>query len=92
MGDENTQDVSVAALNVNSKNGRVFLFDENRTVPFLVHREAAPRTIPVLSRYLSQYAQKTGATVNIRYRPVKHIDGRTKRLIVFDCFDVRDAA
>jgi len=91
-GDEITRDVSVAAMNVNSKNGRVYLFDEHRTVPFVVHKEAAPRTITNLSRYLPEYAQKTGQTVNIRYRPVSHIDGKTKRLIVFDCFELGNAA
>jgi hypothetical protein len=52
MGDETTQDVSVAALNANSKNGRVFLVDQQRTVPFIVHRDAHPQTIANLSRYL----------------------------------------
>lgn len=92
VGAELTRDVSVAAMNVNSKNGRVFLFDEQRTVPFLVHRDATNRTIANLSRYLTKYAQKTNETVNIRYRPIKHIDGRFKRIVIFDCFDVSDAA
>ena len=92
IGDEQTRDVSVAALNVNNKTGRVFLFDEGRTVPFLVHRDAAGRTITNLSIYLNQYARKTGAKVNIRFRPMTHIDGRIKRLVIFDCFDIQDAA
>jgi len=92
MGDEVTRDVSVAAMNVNSKNGRVFLLDEQRTVPFLVHKDAEPRTVTNLTRYLTKYAERTGERVNIRYRPIRHIDGRLKRLIIFDCFDVRDAA
>lgn len=90
VGDETTRDVSVAAMNVNSKNGRVFLFDEQRTVPFLVHRDAHGRTIANLSRYLSKYAERTGDTVNIRFLPVRHIDGRIKRLIIFDCFESED--
>lgn len=92
IGGEDTRDVSVASMNVNSKNGRVYLLDEHRTVPFIVHKAAAPRTVTNLSRYLLKYAEKTGDTVNIRYRPVRHIDGRLKRLIVFDCFDVRGVA
>lgn len=92
MGDEQTRDVSVAALNVNNRTGRVFLFDEGRTVPFLVHRDAAGRTVTNLSKYLNKYAEKTGATVNIRFRPMTHVDDRIKRLIIFDCFDIRDAA
>lgn len=92
IGPENTLDVSVAALNVNNGTGRVYLYDEGRTVPFLVHRDAHARTITNLSIYLNQYARKTGATVNIRFRPMSHIDGRIKRLIIFDCFDIQDAA
>jgi hypothetical protein len=92
IGDEDTRDVRVAAMNVNSKNGRVYLLDEHRTVPFLVHRDATPRTVTNLSRYIPKYAQKTNETVNILYRPVRHIDERIKRLIIFDCFEVNDAA
>lgn len=92
IGPEDIRDVSVAAMNVNSRNGRVYLFDEYRTVPFYVHKEARPRTVRNLSRFLPKYADKTGETVSIRYRPIRHIDGRIKRLIIFDCADVRDVA
>ncbi|WP_417319942.1 hypothetical protein [Erythrobacter aureus] len=91
-GEETTKDVSVAALNVNSRNGRVYFNDEKRTVPFLVHRDAEARTMPNLSKYLNEYALKTGEKVNIRYRPFEHIDGRTKRIVIYDCYDVADAA
>jgi hypothetical protein len=92
MGQEVTRDVSVAALNVNNRTGRVYLHDEGRTVPFLIHRQAEGRTITTLSTFLDEYAHKTGATVNIRYRPMVHIDGRIKRIIIFDCFEIGDAA
>jgi len=85
---EDIQDVSVGALNVNSRNGRVFFHDLGRTVPFWVPRDATDRTIPTLSRYLTQYAEKTGATVNIRFRRVRYPDGRLKRLIVSDCYAI----
>ncbi len=91
-GEETTRDVSVAALNVNNRTGRVYVHDEGRTIPFLVHRDATGRTITNLSTYLDEYAHKTGATVNIRYLPLIHTDGRTKRLIIFDCFDIEEAA
>lgn len=87
-----TQDVSVGALNVNSRSGRVFFHNLGRTVPFYVSRTANPRTIPTLSRYLTQYAEKTGATVNINFQKVEYADGRLKRIIVHDCFGIRDAA
>lgn len=90
IGSEDTRDVSVAAVNVNSKNGRVFLLDQKRTIPFIIHKEAAPRTVSNLSRYLLKYAQKKGDTVNITFRPVSHIDGRIKRLIISDCYEADD--
>lgn len=85
---ESVQDVSVAALNVNSKHGRVYFFDLGRTVPFRVAKDANERTIPTLSRYLTQYAERTGATVNIRFKKIFYIDGRLKRLLVSDCYGI----
>lgn len=87
-----TQDVSVGALNVNSRNGRVYFHDLGRTVPFYVSREADNRTIPTLSRFLTQYAERTGATVNIQFRRIKYPDGRLKKIIIYDCFAIGDAA
>jgi len=89
---EDVQDVSVGALNVNSRNGRVFFHDLGRTVPFWVPKDATDRTIPTLSRYLTQYAEKTGATVNIRFKRVSFPDGRLKRLIVSDCYSLEGLA
>lgn len=89
--DRETQDVSVGALNVNSRNGRVYFHDLGRTVPFYVPRDAEGRTIPTLARYLTQYAEKTGATVNIEFRRAKYVDGRLKRLIIYDCFGLEQA-
>ncbi|HUE79760.1 MAG TPA: hypothetical protein VMN38_09025 [Sphingomicrobium sp.] len=91
-GDVEIRDVSVAAINVNSRNGRVYLLDEHRTVPFIVHRDADPGTVPTLTRYLNKYANKTGETVSVRYRPVRHIDGRLKRIVIFDCEEIDEAA
>ena len=92
LGDEAVRDVSVAALNANSKNGRIYFLDEHRTVPFIVHRDAAAHTVANLSTFLSKYVNKTGETVNIRFRPVQYMDGRLKRLIIFDCYLVGGAA
>lgn len=87
-----SQDVSVAALNVNNKTGRVYLFDIERTVPFAIGRDAAPRTLANLSTYLGRYARNTGETVNIQFLPISTVDGRLKRIVIFDCYDIRDAA
>jgi hypothetical protein len=85
---ESTQDVSVAALNVNSKYGRVYFLDLGRTIPFRVDKNANGRTISNLSRYLTQYADNTGATVSILFKKIFHIDGRLKRIVIYDCYGI----
>jgi hypothetical protein len=82
------QDVSVAALNANSKHGRVFFFDLGRTIPFKVDRHATDRTTSNLSRYLTQYVDNTGATVSIKFKKIFHTDGRLKRIIIDDCYGI----
>ena len=85
---EVAQDVSVAALNVNNRTGRVYFLDLGRTVPFKVIRNAAARTIPNLAQYLSEYADKTGATVNIRFQRVSSADDRLKKILISDCYPI----
>lgn len=92
VGELQFQDVSVAALNVNSGAGRVYFRDLGRTVPFAISRDASARTVANLSTSLSRYANKMGDTVNITFRTVEHIDGRVKKILIFDCFEARDAA
>jgi hypothetical protein len=87
-----TQDVSIAALNVNSRHGRAFFFDLGRTIPFKVDKNANPRTLPNLARFLRDYAEKNGATVNIHFKKILHIDGRLKRTIIYDCYGVEGEA
>lgn len=92
------QDVSVAALNVNSRYGRVYFADLGRTVPFYVPGDAEGRTMVMLSRYLVRYAERRRrgenypTNVRIEFRRVKHLDGRLKRVIVYDCYPLDDAA
>jgi hypothetical protein len=84
------RDVSVAALNVNDKTGRVYILDLQKTVPFKISKEASARTLVNLSRGLSGYARKNGATVKIKYQRVEALDGRLKRIVIFDAEDLRD--
>jgi hypothetical protein len=92
------QDVSVAAVNVNSRYGRVYFENLGRTVPFFVPRDATGRTLVMLSRHLVRYAERRrrGANyptnVRIEFRRVRHLDGRLKRVIVYDCYPLEDAA
>lgn len=77
-----TQDVSVGALNVNSRYGRAYFSDLGRTVPFRVDREAHPRTMTELSRALDDYAKKNGVTVSITFRRIMSSDNRLKRVVI----------
>jgi hypothetical protein len=89
---ESVQDVSVAALNVNSRYGRVFFHDLGRTVPFKVDKTAPFRAIPALSRYLTKYAEKTNLAVSIKFKKVLYLDGRLKRVIILDAYGAEDLA
>lgn len=91
-GGISTQDVSVASLNVNSRYGRVYFLDLGRTVPFKIDRDAHGRTLTELSKALDNYAKKTGATVNIRFRRIEAEDGRLKRIMIYDAWHLDDAA
>jgi hypothetical protein len=85
---DTASDVSVAALNVNNRTGRVFMSDLGRTVPYKVLKDAHARTVPNLAKYLTQYAEKTGATVNIRFQSILTADGRLKRVLISDCYPI----
>ena len=85
-GGISTQDVSVGALNVNSRYGRAFFADLGRTVPFKVAREAHPRTMTELSRGINNYAKKNGLTVSIRFMKILAVDDRLKRVIIYDAY------
>lgn len=80
-----SQDVTVASVNANSKTGRVYFEDLGRTVPFKVAREATPRTLSNLSRYLRRYIDKSNEWVSIKFIPIRYADERLKRVIILDC-------
>lgn len=77
--------MSVAALNVNARTGRVFFFDLGRTIPFRVPADAAPKTIANLSRFLTRYAEKDPKRVDISFKRITYQDGRLKRIVIVDC-------
>lgn len=80
-----SQDVTVAAVNANSRTGRVFFDDLKRTVPFKVSRDATGRTLSNLSKYLNRYVDKTNEWVSIKFLPISYPDGRLKRVMILDC-------
>jgi hypothetical protein len=84
------QDVTVSALNANSRTGRVYFQDLGRTVPFFISRDATPRTLTNLSRHLTRYVAQTNEWFNITFIPIRHADGRLKRIIITDCTRASD--
>lgn len=76
------QTVSIGALNVNSGNGRAYLPETGKTVPFSVVKEPANGTYGVLSQSLNHYARGRDSQIYVDCREVLGVDGRTKKLII----------
>ncbi|KAB0269090.1 hypothetical protein [Microvirga brassicacearum] len=81
-------DASVGALNVNSGNGRVYLEDIGKTVPFSVVKEPEQGTYQALSSSLDRYARGIPSKVGIKYLEVLAIDGRIKKLLIVAAYPV----
>lgn len=76
------REVSVGALNVNSGNGRVYLEDIGKTVPFSIIKEPIPGTYQALSRSLDRNARGLPSDVNIDCQEVTSVNGLIKKLII----------
>jgi hypothetical protein len=73
---------SVGALNVNSGNGRVYLLDIEKTVPFTVVKEPEIGTYTTLSASLDRYARGLQSTIQVTCKDVLGVDGRIKKLLI----------
>lgn len=78
---------SVGSYNVNSRYGRLFDFEEGKTVPFEVHADADRETIETIMDALSRYAMirlgdNLGSAIAVQYRTITAMDGRVKKIIV----------
>ncbi|MCR8493161.1 DUF7946 domain-containing protein [Brucella anthropi] len=78
---------SVGSYNVNSRYGRVFDFQEGKTIPFEVHADADRLTIETVMDSLSRYAMRRlgddlASAAAMRYRVITAVDGRVKKIIV----------
>lgn len=78
------KDVSVASFNVNTGYGGVFDFDLKRVVPIAVNRDTLATAKSVLTWGINQYANGTGATVSLTFRPILALDGTVKKYLVID--------
>lgn len=74
--------VRVGALNANTGNGRVYLPDIGKTVPFSMVREPEHGSYATLTYSLDRYVRGMPSDVEIVCREVLSIDNRIKKLII----------
>jgi hypothetical protein len=74
--------VSVASYNVNTKSGRVYDFEFERTIPFALSSAASNRSAVAIARCLTQYTGGEDSKVAITYSKVLAPDGKVKKYIV----------
>lgn len=74
--------VSVGSYNVNSRYGRVFLPDSQKTIPFVLSEQADEMTMRNLVGSLTSYAMRRNQWLRAVVRRVKSVDGRTKKFII----------
>ncbi len=83
------REFSVASFNANTGNGRVFDFEEGRTIFFELDRDADAKTIQLLTQSMSNYAisrrlgDKISSRVALVYDTVEDVNGHIKKLTVF---------
>ena len=78
---------SVASYNANGRNGRVFDFEEGKTIAFEMSSDVDARTIRTITDGISRYAQKRmGADINaaiaLKYISIVAQDGRLKKIVI----------
>lgn len=82
--------VRVGALNANSGNGRVYLPDVGKTVPYSVVREPEQGTYANLAYSLDRYVRGMPSDIEIVCREVLSIDNRVKKLIITSAVKIID--
>lgn len=79
--------VSASMYSANTKNGRVFDLELNKTVPISIISESNPRTPSVISSSLDSYvARRTDNKIYIKYYADKDSEGRVKRYRITDAW------
>lgn len=82
IGDELVKTVSVGAFNANSGNGRFYLADIGKTVPFFVDKGSDNRTYSLLSKSLDDYVNGKNGNIDVVCKEILANDRRIKKLIV----------
>lgn len=80
--DTKSRTVSISAFNANSGNGRAYLPDTGKTVPFSVGREPSQGSYETLAASLSLYTRGLPSLVTVVCRDVVSTDGRVKKLLI----------
>lgn len=63
---------------------RAFFHDLQKTVPFILHRNAEPGTIGAITHSLDCYANKVASDISIQFMRISAPDGRTKSIVITD--------
>lgn len=81
-GDNRTIEVSIGAFNANSGNGRLYIPEIGKTVPFFVPKGLDAKTYAALSYSLDRYVNRLGSNIEIDCTEILSIDERIKKLII----------
>jgi hypothetical protein len=77
-----TKEVSIASYNANSKMGRVYDFEFDRTIPFVLSAQAGQSSAVAIARSLTQYVGGAESRVQITYQKIYAPDGKVKKYII----------
>lgn len=78
-----TKEVSIASYNANDKSGRVYDFDEKKTIPFKIDRNATKNSAVAIAQCLAKYTKGEESKVIIKYSRILAPDNRVKRFVIY---------
>jgi hypothetical protein len=74
--------VNIPAFNANTGNGRAYIAEVGKTVPFSVIREPAQRTYETLGWSLREYARERPSNIKIICSHITSLDDKIKKLVI----------
>lgn len=74
--------VSISALNANTGNGRAYLPNVGKTVPFSVVREPAQKTYETLAWSLREYTRERPSGIVVTCTQIISLDDKIKKLVI----------
>jgi hypothetical protein len=86
--DYSVRTVSVSAFNANTGNGRAYLVDVGKTVPFSLTREPHKGSYETLASSLNRYTRGVDSRIHVTSKDVVSVDGRVKKLILDGALEI----